>query len=283
MFIFRLFSSVVMISLFLTSILWKSTGAHIIFSFFSALLGFFSVKEFLDMLEKSGKSSLKLFSPLISAAVMISILMTRYCDKDYYKIIIMLALIVPWLIILSSINNKEVLEKVINSISALFLVTFPLSFLAMIYMIGENSGIYTGRNLLLYLVLVTKCGDIGAYCIGTLSNKILKGKNHKIVPRISPKKSWEGTIGGLITSVVIAFFLRNFLPETYSNIIFVISSGVLLFIGGFCGDLMESTIKRICEVKDSGASIPGMGGVLDFLDSLILNAPIFYLMIDINI
>jgi phosphatidate cytidylyltransferase len=279
MFIFRLFSSTVMISLFLTSILWKSMGAHIMFSFFAVLLGYFSVKEFQDMLEKAGKNSLKLFPPIISSAVLLSILMTRYCDKEYYIIIIILAIIVPWLVILSSINNKEVMEKVINSISALFLITFPLSFLAMIYMIGEKSEVYTGRNLLLYMVMVTKCGDIGAYCTGTLSNKILKGKNHKIVPRISPKKSWEGTIGGLVCSVFIAISLKNFLPEAYSNYLFVTASGILLFIGGFCGDLMESTMKRICGVKDSGASIPGMGGVLDFLDSLILNAPIFYLVI----
>jgi phosphatidate cytidylyltransferase len=273
-------------TLFLTSILWKHTGAHAMFTVFAFLLGFFAIKEFLNMLAQLDKKSLPTITAIGSALFLASILLTKYINIENIDLnlgILVTLVVVPWIILLCSINDRGTLEKVITSVTALFMITLPLSFVAQIYMIGEvgvgdTEPTYVGRYLLLFMVLVTKSGDIGAYCTGTLSNKILKGKNHKIVPRISPKKSWEGTIGGLIVSVIVAFSLRNILPID-SNLVFIISAGVLLFIGGFCGDLMESTLKRITGVKDSGNSIPGMGGVLDFLDSLILNAPLFYLLI----
>jgi phosphatidate cytidylyltransferase len=134
-----------------------------------------------------------------------------------------------------------------------------------------------GGKILLFLVLVTKVGDTGAYIIGTLTNKIMKG-NHKILPSISPKKSWEGTVGGLVCSVIMSVAIWNILPfESDSfNLLKALFAGIILFIGGFAGDLMESSVKRACGVKDSGNIIPGMGGVLDIVDSLIINAPVFY-------
>jgi phosphatidate cytidylyltransferase len=105
----------------------------------------------------------------------------------------------------------------------------------------------------------------------------MKG-NHKILPSISPKKSWEGTIAGLVGSVLMSVVLWKYLQISGANAIVPIVFGVFLFIGGFAGDLAESSLKRICNVKDSGTLVPGMGGVLDVLDSLLLNAPVFTLL-----
>jgi phosphatidate cytidylyltransferase len=126
--------------------------------------------------------------------------------------------------------------------------------------------------------VVTKIGDTFAYITGMLSNKILKGKNHKIVPSISPKKSWEGTIGGMIFSIISSYLLYSYVFESCSVIIPFLT-GTFLFWGGFCGDLAESALKRSCGVKDSGNILPGMGGVYDLLDSFIFNAPLFYFFI----
>ena len=106
--------------------------------------------------------------------------------------------------------------------------------------------------------------------------------NHKIVPSISPKKSWEGTIGGAVISIFIAFIITSSLNFGISfDWWLVCLLGLLLFVGGFFGDLSESALKRITGIKDSGAVIPGIGGALDLVDSLLLNAPLFYLFLKI--
>jgi len=121
---------------------------------------------------------------------------------------------------------------------------------------------------ILYLIIVTKSGDVGAYIIGTLFG------SHQLIPRISPKKSVEGTIAGLIISFGTAVLFKGMLPAVSIVHIFVI--GILLSLTGQIGDLSESLIKRDCKVKDSGSVFPGLGGMLDIIDSLIFTAPILY-------
>jgi phosphatidate cytidylyltransferase len=135
-----------------------------------------------------------------------------------------------------------------------------------------------GAAILLFLVIVTKSGDTAAYMTGTVTNRPMNG-NHKIVPSISPKKSWEGTFGGLVCSVVLSLCFRGLLPFEFSFSVALLT-GVLLFAGGFIGDLLESCMKRACGVKDSASIVPGMGGVLDILDSFLINAPLFYIFLN---
>ncbi|MDD5597480.1 MAG: phosphatidate cytidylyltransferase, partial [Victivallaceae bacterium] len=186
-------------------------------------------------------------------------------------------IMICWGKLLLNNGKVELLQKILVSLGAYSMGLLPLFFLSKIYFFNKlNSP--AGAQLLLYMVVVTKSGDTFAYVTGILSNRIMKGKNHKIVPSISPKKSWEGTIGGLFFSVLTSFFLYNYLFEEKSATVAVVL-GFLLFLGGFAGDLSESALKRICGVKDSGAIIPGMGGVYDLLDSFIFNAPLFYFSI----
>ena len=137
--------------------------------------------------------------------------------------------------------------------------------------------IYFARGAMLFfaLVLTTKAADTGGYIVGMLSGKFLPGGNHRIVPSISPKKSWEGTAGGLLFSLGVAALFRGYGVLDWSwgaTLLF----GALAFLGSFAGDLTESQLKRAAGIKDSGSWIPGMGGVLDVLDSFIYNAPLFY-------
>lgn len=142
-------------------------------------------------------------------------------------------------------------------------------------------GIYLkyGALIFLALVLATKASDTGGYIVGMLSNKLMKNGNHKIVPAISPKKSWEGTAGAALFSIGVTALL------VYCNCIklgvaeiFIL--GFLAFLGSFAGDLTESQLKRAAGIKDSANWIPGMGGILDVLDSFIYNAPLFYLALE---
>ena len=123
---------------------------------------------------------------------------------------------------------------------------------------------------------VTPGVDTGGYIAGMLSNKLMKNGNHKIVPSISPKKSWEGTVGAAIFSIVTALLLVRFECITM-NVAETVIFGFCAFLGSFAGDLTESQLKRAAGIKDSANWIPGMGGILDVLDSFIYNAPIFYL------
>ena len=117
------------------------------------------------------------------------------------------------------------------------------------------------------MLLITKLGDIGAYLIGSSFGK------HPLIPRISPKKTIEGAFGGLLFSVLGALASRIFLGFDYLHLILI---GLGLGILGQLGDLSESLLKRDCGIKDSGSIFPGMGGVLDEIDSLLFAGPVFY-------
>jgi len=117
-------------------------------------------------------------------------------------------------------------------------------------------------------LLGTWISDSGAYFVGCGLGK------HKLCPRISPKKTWEGVIGGLVSGVVTVVLLGRFLLGL--DVGWGIVLGVLLVLGATIGDLAESVIKRQAETKDSGNLIPGHGGMLDRLDSLLFIVPIVY-------
>jgi len=111
-------------------------------------------------------------------------------------------------------------------------------------------------------------GDVGAYFVGRSIGK------HNLIPRISPNKTVEGTMGGLIASIATALISRLYLPN-YS-FWHLLTLGLLLGILAQVGDLAESLIKRDCNTKDAGNNILGFGGMLDVIDSLLFTTPIFY-------
>lgn len=143
---------------------------------------------------------------------------------------------------------------------------------------GENdflsSAGLTGRLLSFYLIAVVKCTDIGAYLTGTHFGK------HKLFPRLSPGKTWEGFLGGLLFGVAVSLMLFMTCHGQFGHKIMTIFDalllGILLPLLGMVGDLIESLLKRAVGAKDAGNIIPGMGGLLDVLDSLLLAVPFFY-------
>jgi phosphatidate cytidylyltransferase len=122
------------------------------------------------------------------------------------------------------------------------------------------------------VLLITKLGDIGAYLVG-----IRFGKT-PLIPHISPNKSVEGAVGGLIFSILGALASKIFLNLSYLHMMIL---GLFLGILAQLGDLSESLIKRDCQVKDSGNLVPGMGGLLDIIDSLLFTGPAFYFYMSI--
>lgn len=135
----------------------------------------------------------------------------------------------------------------------------------------------TGQMLVLYLVIVVKFTDIGAYFTGRLIGR------HKLFPRISPAKTWEGLFGGigfaLVASVVFYLISGGRLGVVTLRAVDAVILGIMLPFTAVVGDLFESLLKRACSIKDSGTSVPGMGGFLDVLDSLFFGAPMLYIYI----
>ncbi len=133
--------------------------------------------------------------------------------------------------------------------------------------------IHAGHYYVLYFILVTKFSDSGAYAVGSLIGK------HKMIPRVSPGKTWEGFGGAIFASVLasVVFYKcagARLVGMTYFHAVIL---GVVLSVAAVVGDLIESIFKREAGVKDSGNFFPGIGGILDLLDSLLFNAPLMYL------
>lgn len=123
-------------------------------------------------------------------------------------------------------------------------------------------------GLVLFLIFITQFNDVCQYIWGKTLGK------HKIIPKVSPKKTWEGFIGGVITVTLISGFVAPYLTPLTMVQGFV--AGTLIAISGFVGDVVISSVKRDLAIKDSGTLIPGHGGLLDRIDSLIYTAPLFF-------
>ena len=130
-----------------------------------------------------------------------------------------------------------------------------------------------GHYYLLYFVLITKLSDTGAYATGSLIGR------HKMIPRISPGKTWEGFVGAIVVSTLASLLFVHFLGSKMAGMNWIHATilGIILSVGAVVGDLIESLFKREAGLKDSGRFFPGIGGILDLLDSLLFNAPVMYL------
>ena len=162
-------------------------------------------------------------------------------------------------------NTFEALSSLATTLFGLAYISGLASYLFYLRAFKASDGAW----LVVFLILVTKMGDAGAFAIGRLMGR------HTLVARISPRKTVEGFVGGVLTSAVTATLAASMTPHWRSRI-YVFIIGLILGLVGQCGDLAESLIKRDCQVKDSGRLLPGLGGVLDVLDSLFFTAPIFY-------
>jgi phosphatidate cytidylyltransferase len=129
-----------------------------------------------------------------------------------------------------------------------------------------------GFTTLLYGMLVVWITDSGAYLIGRQIGK------HKLAPKVSPNKTWEGSIGGTLSAVIILAIYLHFFPVGYHNYWLMVLATLFLSIMGQFGDLIESALKRYYGVKDSGKILPGHGGILDRFDSMLLVMPLMQLL-----
>lgn len=172
-------------------------------------------------------------------------------------------------------NNSAGILTIATTLFGLMYVPYLLNFIQKIsfFPFAPGSPADAGKYFLLYFILVTKFSDMGAYAVGSLIGK------HKMIPRISPGKTWEGFGGAIVVTTGASLAFVHFFGAKMPGMNYLHATilGVVLSMSAVIGDLIESLFKREAGVKDSGKLFPGIGGILDLLDSLLFNAPLMYL------
>ena len=254
----RILSSAFLIGLCAAAVLLRPVFAMTVLAI--TVLGLY---EFFTMLEKKGISIFKYFGIGMGAIIPASILFHFELTKGWELLFIVVAFL---FLIIMQFKRRENHGAVVGISTTIFGILYIAWFFSFLIKIRFLPG---GAGLVAAVLVVTKLGDIGAYLVGSAFGRT------PLIPRISPKKSVEGAMGGLIFSVGGALMSKPFMPDTFSYFHLALV-GVCMGILAQLGDLSESLMKRDCGIKDSAALIPGFGGILDVIDSLLFTVPVFY-------
>ncbi len=229
-----------------------------------------ALNEFFAMVERKGIVIERWIGLGIGLLIPLSIQGQFEPTKGWELFFMLLAFFVLFILQLRHKDSSQALLGISTALFGIFYVSWCFSFLIKLRF-TTGPAIPDGRWLVALLLLSTKGGDIGAYMVGSLFGR------HSLIPRISPSKTWEGMFGGLIFSVVGAAALKGAFPDI--PMVHLLTLGFLMGVFGQLGDLSESLLKRDSQVKDSGKALPGMGGIMDVIDSLLFTSPICYLYV----
>ncbi len=260
----RVISSSLMILLAAWAVL-----SEVVFILVVMVLTIGGLYEFFYMIKKKGIPIYSYVGIFIGLLIPLSIYTRFELTKNWELLFIVLGFSTVLLMQFARKDNQNAIIGIASTMFGIFYVSWLFSFLIKIRFLLPGLG---GVKLLAFILMVTKSGDIGALMIGSWLGR------HPLFPRISPNKSVEGAVGSLIFSITAAILCRSFLPPaSHFEIWQVAAMGAFFGAIGQLGDLSESLIKRDCQVKDSGKLMPGLGGILDIIDSLLFSAPAFYL------
>ena len=256
----RTITGTVFVAVLLSSMLYSAWTSTLLF----ALITMLGVWEFYTLAEKAGVQPQKKFGTVIATIsyLLIALHTMGYIEQSMLLLCIPLAFIV-FIIELYKRSSKP-FENIAYTWLGMFYIAVPF---ALLCALSFQSGIYHPHLMLGYFLLLW-ASDSGAYVFG-----ITLGKT-KLFERISPKKTWEGTIGGGLLSMTLAYVLSNYFLELSRMDWMVVS--IIIVITGNLGDLAESMFKRSINVKDSGTLLPGHGGILDRFDAVFISAPFVF-------
>ncbi|MDS4026647.1 MAG: phosphatidate cytidylyltransferase [Candidatus Contendobacter sp.] len=235
---------------------------------FFGLVSFLALKEYLTLIPTRQTDRRVLFWAYLSIPVQYFWIGIEWYGMFIIFIPVYLFLLLPVAMVLNG-ETQGYLRAAGTLHWGLMSMVFSLSHLA--YLLVLPQGEYpqvSGPSLVLFLLLLTELNDVAQYCWGKLLGK------HKISPTVSPNKTMEGFIGGVLTTVPLAMLLAPWLTP-FSSLDAVLA-GALIAVAGFFGDLSLSALKRDLGIKDSGNLLPGHGGILDRVDSLTYTAPLFF-------
>jgi phosphatidate cytidylyltransferase len=236
--------------------------------------------EYYQIIKRSGVD-VQMINGIITGAVIYivsSLIAAGYAGWDFYLVLFPLV----FLMMVAELyrKKKKPLDSLAQTFFAVIWISIPFSLFpfSAFSRIGLSSILHHGNivfspGIIIGFLLLLWANDTGAYLLGVLFGK------HRLMERISPKKSWEGFAGGLIITILAAWLLSGWLGVVKKGEWVIIS--VIISIAGTYGDLFESMFKRSNDVKDSGTILPGHGGLLDRFDSAIVSFPLVYLFISL--
>ena len=211
------------------------------------------------------KRALFLVIPAYLSAV--GIIISAYLERfDLILMVLCLDLILVGLISLPLFKTNSRLPDLIAK-QVLSLIYIPVFISFLIFLRNDPEG----RGWVFWVLCLVAAGDVGAYYVGTYLGK------HKLCPWVSPKKTVEGSVGGLCGNLIISFIFASFFISSLTWPVAMIL-GVIIGMAGQLGDLFESEFKRAAGIKDSGALLPGHGGILDRIDALLFASPMAYIL-----
>jgi phosphatidate cytidylyltransferase len=252
-----------MIGAFTLAVLLNRTVAIVFLGFISYL----ALKEYLSLIPTRRIDR----SVLLFAYLTIPI-QFYWAATDWYGMFVVFVPVWMFLFFPALMAVKGETDGFLRAVGTLswgvMMTVFTLSHMAMLLVSGDAvNKVAGGVGLLLFLVILTQFNDVAQYCWGKLLG------SHKVTPKVSPKKTWEGLIGGVATTIGVAALIGPYLTpmdHTWSAV-----AGGVIGIAGFLGDITMSAVKRDLGVKDMSGLIPGHGGILDRVDSLTYAAPAF--------
>jgi phosphatidate cytidylyltransferase len=285
-FVLRFSSTIV---LWTVALLIAFSGYEIAFWGLISLFGLISLWEFYGMLEHRGLPNFKV-TAMVCGAVMLCGSFSYFShfglarSYDFETAVLLLFLLTVFTRqMFARLREDEPLRTMAYTLFGLLYVLWLFNFMTKILYVVPRSpeGAVMGQFYCLYLIAVTKFSDMGAYLTGSVVGR------HPLIPHISPKKTWEGFFGAMAFSLLASLLLFKLMPGHLSVLTWTHATilGLLLGFAAVIGDLAESIIKRSTGVKDSGRMLPGIGGALDLIDSLLFTAPLlfFYLRLVIRV
>lgn len=264
----RALTGALFVLIMVEAILWGGWFLHITFG----LIAFFGLFEFYGLF-KNTEVKPQLFTGLTFGMLLYSACISSYQGygrrSEMLILIVILVLFVSLGIIELFRNKKKPFENIAVTCFGIFYVVIPCILLnGLAAPAGRLGEWYEPWNALSVFILIWS-NDTFAYLTGRLIGK------HKLFERISPKKTWEGFIGGVVFAIIAGILIAYFLEENYVKfIIYALVVGVI----GTLGDLAESMLKRSVDVKDSGTILPGHGGILDRFDAVLFVVPVIFLL-----
>src|SRR3984893_937045 len=285
-FIVRFVSTVV---LWTIALLIAFSGYEIFFWLLISAFGLIALWEFYGMMDHAALPNFKI-TAMICGAVMLAGSFHYFStigpasSYDFeVAVMVFFLLTVFGRQMFARLRHAEPLQTMAYTLFGLLYVLWLFNFTTKILYLTPRavSGAVTGQFYVLYLIAVTKFSDMGAYLTGSAIGR------HLMSPQISAKKTWEGFFGALALALLCSLGLFKLLSAHLSELTWTHATvlGLLLGVGAVIGDLAESIVKRSTGVKDSGGLLPGIGGALDLIDSLLFTAPLlfFYLRLVIRV
>ena len=247
--------------------LFASIVNPVVTYFALGFLSFLTLRELYSQLKLRKIDRSVLFFCYLSIPIQYFLAFKGYYTLFLIFIPVFMFIIIPFLLVLTG-ETKDIIRSMCILPTSLMLGVFGISHLALLISFPEmNSNGVSGKALLLFLIFITGANDIMQFVWGKIFGK------HKILPKVSPNKTWEGFIGGVISTTIIGYFMGFLTPLNTWQLI-LLSSSIAVF--GFMGDAIMSAVKRDFGVKDMSNAIPGHGGVLDRVDSLSTTASPFF-------